>query len=210
MPRAKIPGLAEVPVADKRHGRAQRRQRRGVVGREHEVPAVLRDEGALALRVRARFGLDPAQVPLRLITNGSLVGQARVQQGLRQLGEAGGEVWFKVDAGTSAAIERINGIRLTPEAMARNLARCAELCATWVQTCMFCWDGTAPTDADIEAYLAVLERAGLARLRGVLLYGIARPSMQAEAVHLSALEVSALQAIAARIEKKGLTVRVSP
>ena len=165
---------------------------------------------ALAVRVRAQFGLDPVQVPLRLITNGSLVGQARVQQGLRQLGEAGGEVWFKVDAGTSAAIERINGIRLSPEAIARNLARCAELCATWVQTCMFCWDGAAPTDTDIEAYLAVLERAGLARLRGVLLYGIARPSMQAEAVHLSALDASDLQEIATRIEKKGLTVRVSP
>ncbi len=164
----------------------------------------------LALRLRAEAGLDPAQVPLRVITNGSLVGQAPVQQGLRRLGDAGGEVWFKVDAGTTESIERINGVRLDPESVAHNLTRCAELCDTWVQTCMFRWDGIAPSAADIEAYLLLLERSGIARLRGVLLYGIARPSMQAEAVRLSPLDAIDLKVIAARIEKKGLTVRVSP
>lgn len=57
----------------------------------------------LAGQVRRETGLDPA-VPLRLITNGSLVGHSPVQMGLRRLGQLGGEIWFKVDAGTREAI----------------------------------------------------------------------------------------------------------
>lgn len=171
----------------------------------------------LVLRLREEFGLGgprseggPAAVPVRLITNGSLMGQARVQEGVRRLGEAGGEVWFKVDGGSTAAIERINGVNLAPEVVARNLARCAQLCDTWVQTCMFRWDGMAPSDADVDAYLALLRAAGLDRLQGVLLYGIARPSMQPEAARLSPLEPDELEDIGARMRKQGLTVRVSP
>ncbi len=165
---------------------------------------------AIAARVRAELGLSPAEVPLRLITNGSLIAQARVQEGVRRLGEAGGEVWFKVDGGTADAIERINGVRLEPESVARNLARCAQLCPTWVQTCMFRWDGELPSAADLEAYLAVLEAAGIDHLQGVLLYGVARQSMQPEADRLAPLSADELETIAAQIQKKGLTVRVSP
>ncbi|MCK6410546.1 MAG: radical SAM protein, partial [Thauera sp.] len=149
-------------------------------------------------------------VPLRLITNGSLLAQARVQEGIRRLGEAGGEVWFKLDGGTAAAIERINGVVLEPAVIARNLARCAELCPTWVQTCMFRWDGELPSAEEVDAYLGVLAAAGVDRLRGVLLYGLARESMQPEAARLSPLCVAELEAIAAHIRKKGLTVSVSP
>lgn len=160
--------------------------------------------------VREAFGLASPAVPLRLITNGSLMAQARVQEGVRRLAQAGGEVWFKVDGGSAAAIERINGVRLEPVAVARNLARCAELCPTWVQACMFRWDGALPSSTDIDAWLALLEAAGTERLRGVLLYGVARPSMQPEAPRISTLAADELEAIAERARKKGLTVRVSP
>ena len=159
------------------------------------------------LRVEAGLGHE---VPIRLITNGSLFGQLRVQNGVRLLARAGGEVWFKVDAGTRASIERINGVSLDPATVVRHLAISCELCTTWVQTCMFRWDGKLPSEDDIEAYLAVLESVGATRLAGVLLYGIARPSMQPEAVRLSPLTVDELEEIAGSIRKKGLTVIVSP
>ena len=164
----------------------------------------------LVVRLRAAFGLPAAEVPLRLITNGSLMGQSRVQEGVRRLGEAAGEVWFKVDGGTADAIERINGVRLDPESIARRLARCAQLCPTWVQTCMFRWDGEPPTVAELDAYVGLLESAGIGALQGVLLYGIARQSMQPEASRLAPLGTDELEAIADRIRKKGLTVHVSP
>ena len=164
---------------------------------------------SLVVRLRDAVGLG-REVPLRLITNGSLIGQARVREGLRRLGEAGGEVWFKVDAGTQASIERINGVSLDPDLVARNLAVSAGLCTTWVQTCMFRWDGAPPSGDDIDAYIELLMRAGPERIAGVLLYGIARPSMQPEAVHLAPLHEAELEAIAAQVRKKGLMVRISP
>ncbi|MDO9596276.1 MAG: radical SAM protein [Azoarcus sp.] len=171
--------------------------------------AVFPEAIALVLRLHAEFGLGE-RVPVRLITNGSLMAQARVQEGVRLLGAGGGEVWFKVDAGDAAAIERINGIRLASDAIVRHLVICAALCPTWVQTCVFRWDGALPATHEIDAYLDVLVRAKVAALRGVLLYGIARPSMQPEAVHLSPLTAAEIEAIAGRIQQKGLTVRVSP
>ncbi|MCB1959057.1 MAG: radical SAM protein [Rhodocyclaceae bacterium] len=163
---------------------------------------------ARVIAIRDAAGL--AAVPLRLITNGSLIGRAGVQCGVARLGAAGGEVWFKVDAGKAADIERINGVALSPGKVSRSLARCAALAPTWVQTCLFAWDGEAPGDAQIEAYLACLEAAGMASLAGVLLYGVARPSMQPEAPRVTALSPQRLDAIAQRIKEKGLTVRVSP
>ncbi|KON80712.1 radical SAM protein [Azoarcus sp. PA01] len=164
---------------------------------------------SLVVRLRDAVGLG-REVALRLITNGSLVGQARVREGLRRLGEAGGEVWFKVDAGTRASLERINGVSLDPDVVARDLATSAGLCTTWVQTCMFRWDGVPPSDDDIDAYIKLLMRAGPERLAGVLLYGIARASMQPEAVHLAPLDEAELEAIAVKVRKKGLMVRISP
>ena len=158
--------------------------------------------------IRDQAGLSA--VPIRLITNGSLVDRPYVQDALRRLGAAGGEVWFKLDGGRAEDIARINGIDITPEAHARRLALCAALCPTWVQTCMVRWDGQQPADAMIDAYLAVLEQAGTAALRGVHLYGLARPSMQPEAAHLQRLSPDELEQIAHRIKQKGLTVVVSP
>jgi hypothetical protein len=56
----------------------------------------------------------------------------------------------------------------------------------------------------------VLEQAGIEHLKGVLLYGVARPSMQPEAPRVSALSADELEDIAAELRKKGLTVTVSP
>jgi len=166
------------------------------------------DAVALVIRLHVEFGLDPS-VGLRLITNGSLLGQARVQEGIRRLGQAGGEVWFKVDAGKADAIERINGIRMAPGTIARNLGTCAALCPTWAQTCVFRWDGLPPDDAELDAWLGVLTGASPA-IRGVLLYGVARPSQQPAAARISPLSSEEFDRIVVKGKEKGLTIHVSP
>lgn len=169
-----------------------------------EFPAAVE----IAVRVMAARGLAP-ELPLRLITNGSLLDRKAVQSGIARLGRTGGEVWFKFDAGTAAGLARINGTRAQPEVVARRLACCAGLAPTWVQTCLFRLDGAAPTEAEIRAWLALL--APLAStLAGVYLYSLARPSQQKEASRLERLEAGALEAVAARIRQLGLKVRVSP
>ncbi len=159
--------------------------------------------------VKRHFGLG-TEIPLRLITNGSLVGRAYVQRALAALDRCGGEVWFKVDAGTADGIARINGVTLKPAQVIRNLRRCAEICPTWVQTCVFLLDGAGPSDAEISAYLDLLEAVGIPSIRGVLLYGIARPSLQPEAPRLARLSPASIEAVAEKIKTAGLTVRVSP
>ncbi len=159
-------------------------------------------------RIRNEVGLS--EIPIRLITNGSLMGRAYVQEGLKRLARLGGEVWFKVDAGRSEDMARINGVAVSPQNVAKNLARCSGLCPTWVQTCLFRWDGQPPGEDAIHAYIQLLNVAGIDGLKGILLYGVARPSMQEESGHVAPLAREALECYADFLRDTGLTVTVSP
>lgn len=169
------------------------------------------DAVLIAQRLRDEFHLTAR---LRLITNGSLIGRPAVQTGLARLAAAGGEVWFKLDAATQDGIQRINGVALDPAGITRRLRICASLCPTWVQTCCFSLDGQPPDESEIVAWLNLLrqnqEGQPPGRLIGVHLYGLARPSLQAEAPRLGRLTECWLEALAQRIMLLGLDVRVSP
>ena len=162
----------------------------------------------LVLGVLKETGLA-GRIKLRLISNGSLLDNPRVRSGIALLGRNNGEVWFKADAGTGEAILRINGVHLAPEGIARRLRSCAELCPTWVQTCCFALDGFAPSEAELAAWLGMLAHAKDS-LVGVHLYGLARPSQQAEAPRLARLPRAWLEVLAERVRDLGLAVRVSP
>ena len=166
------------------------------------------DAVAIAGRVLATHDLT-GKVILRLITNGSLLDRKAVQTGIVRIGRAAGEVWFKVDTGTSTGLTRINGTRARPESVARRLACCAALAPTWVQTCLFSLDGELPAEQEMEAYLALLAPLAPA-LAGVHLYSLARPSLQAAASRLGRMEAEKMEKVARRIRQLGLTVRVSP
>lgn len=161
-------------------------------------------------KVLARFPACAA-LPVRLITNGSLVGRRKVQTALARLDALGGEVWFKLDAGTEADYLRINGTHMQLASVKERLLTCIAHCRTWVQTCVFAIDGQPTLTAHSHAYFELLEAvAGKGNLCGVHLYGLARESQQAEANRLSPLSAESLQSLAAEIEKRGLTVRLSP
>ncbi len=162
-------------------------------------------------RLMAESGLAD-KIKLVLITNGSLADHARVQRGIARMATLGGEVWFKLDAATAAGLRAINQTRTTPEKHLARLRRVAALAPTWVQTCVFAYDGKPPAAGEQQTYLdalAQLVRDGVP-LQGVLLYGLARPSLQPQAPHLSALPAAWLEAHAGRIRALGLSVKVTP
>jgi wyosine [tRNA(Phe)-imidazoG37] synthetase (radical SAM superfamily) len=160
--------------------------------------------------IMAEFDLI-GKIKLVLITNGSLIQRVKVKEGLRKMAGLGGEVWFKLDSATANGARRINGTRQTIEKMHDNLRTSALLCPTWLQTCVFELDGQPPADVEREAYLKFIGRlrAEEVPLRGVLLYGLARPSMQPEAARLSALPQEWMSNFAAEIEKQGVAVKLS-
>jgi wyosine [tRNA(Phe)-imidazoG37] synthetase (radical SAM superfamily) len=167
-------------------------------------------EFAEVIEVIAR--LKPAGLKLVLITNGSLMQRDNVQQGLRRMAQLNGEVWFKLDRASEEGMQRINDTRTTMDKVRQNLVTAIACCPdTWLQTCWFALDGAAPGRQDEDDYLDFL--AGLLhdaiRPRGVLLYGLARPSLQAEALRLSALSNEQMEGFAARIRALGVEAKVT-
>ena len=148
-------------------------------------------------------------IKLRVITNGSLMDKQSILDSIRHLAKCNGEVWFKLDAGTKAGIARINDVTLNPESHIERLKKCAAICPTFIQTCMFGFDGAPPSEEDITAYLSLVNQVKDV-VQGVHLYGFARPSYQAEAERLSRLPEEWLEAVAQRLRALGLTVFVSP
>ena len=148
-------------------------------------------------------------IKFRLITNGSLMDRQPIIDSVSHLAKCNGEVWFKVDAGTKEGIARINDVTLNPDSHIARLMKCAAACPTFIQTCMFGFDGEPPTEVDITAYLALISQVKDV-VQGVHLYGLARPSYQVEAERLSRLPKAWLEGVAQRIRQLGLTVYVSP
>lgn len=167
---------------------------------------------ALLGRVLGDFDLL-GKIKLVLISNGSLMHKPYVQEGLRRMQLLNGEVWFKLDRATRDGIRQVNNAELEPERVYANLKTAALLCPTWLQTCMFALDGEPPAAAELTAYLNLLARAKAEALplQGVLLYGLARPSLQPEATRLSRLTETWLADFAGRIaDCSGLAVKLSP
>ena len=161
-------------------------------------------------RVLADFDLV-GKIKLVLITNGSRADLPRVQDGLMKMAALNGEVWFKFDSATANGMRAINQTRISPEKQFERLAVAARLCPTWLQTCVLAVDGVPPSTLEQEAYLAAVKRIRQQQIpvQGVLLYGLARPSMQPQASRLSALPIEWLNTYAEKIRAAGLPVKVS-
>ncbi|MGH8762859.1 MAG: radical SAM protein [Nitrosospira sp.] len=162
-------------------------------------------------RVKCDYEL-PEELKLVLITNGSLIDRPGVQAGLRRMAELNGEVWFKLDSVTREGRLRINNTRISLKRMRENLQLAAFLCPTWLQTCMFQIDGKPPAEMESGAYLKFTE--GLLRegvpLKGVLLYGLARPSLQPEGAQLTKIGREWMETFCTEIQSLGLAVKLSP
>lgn len=166
---------------------------------------------ALIGRVRREFKVLNS-VKLVLITNGSLMDRPAVQEGLKRMAGLNGEVWFKLDSATRQGMQRINHVRLPVARVRENLRTAAALCSTWIQTCVFRMDGAPPDAGERRAYLEFLAdvvKQGIP-VKGVLLYGLARPSMQPEAPRLAPVTQAWLSGLADEIRALGVEARINP
>ncbi len=150
-------------------------------------------------------------VKVVMITNGSMTHRPDVQDAVRKLATMNGELWFKLDRATPEGMAKVNSVGGSPEVHIDRLRAVAALIPTYIQTCLFALDGDPPSAEELGAYVAAV--AGLVEdrvpLRGVQLYGIARPSHQPEAPRLRPLPIEWLEAFAERVRALGIPVHVN-
>jgi wyosine [tRNA(Phe)-imidazoG37] synthetase (radical SAM superfamily) len=167
---------------------------------------------AHAMQLLAQMLVNLADKPrsVRLITNGSQIHHAHVQAALAVLDQMQGEVWFKLDAGNDADMYAINQCTLPVSLHLERLRKCSALCKTWVQTAVV----SRHTEADkittspaLPDYLNALAQVQ-SQIRGVLLYGISRPSQQPGAKYLLPLAQGVLEDYALAIEELGIPVQL--
>lgn len=145
-----------------------------------------------------------------LITNGSLIHQQKVREGLRALHSFGGEVWFKFDSATKEGRAIFNETAQSVKSSLENIRISSELCTTKLQTCLFDYAGQGLAVKEKLAYLDALKIISkTTNIKEVLLYTLARPSMQPEASQLAALLPDVLSAVAEEIRQLGFKVSVA-
>ena len=161
-------------------------------------------------KVATEMGVFP-ESQFVLITNGSLVHQAKVQEGLTVLSTYGGEVWFKFDSATTAGRSLINNTAQSCKASLENLILSSQLCHTKVQTCLVDYKGQGVSNEERGAYLEVLTelKKRTTAIKEIMLYTLARPSLQPEAENLQAVSLEFLNSFAEDIKLLGFDVRVN-
>ena len=109
-------------------------------------------------------------------------------------------------------MEKINQISGNELSTIKRLAISADLCPTYIQTCMFKFKNNAPSNTEIDAYLELLEKVIKKKIgvKGVLLYGVERPSLLPEASgKIAKLSEDWLIELGNKIQSIGLSVKVS-
>lgn len=164
-----------------------------------QVIAVLR-------RQLEAFGLL-GRLRIVLITNGSMMHRPEVQDALRSIATVGGEAWVKVDRASEASIRLANQIGQDLARTRRQVEMASACCPTWVQTCMFEWQGEPPSEREVADYVELV--ASFDGILGVLLYGVAREPMLEEGRQVSPVSREWLAALAERLRARGVTVQLS-
>ncbi len=159
--------------------------------------------------IATELGVFPA-AKFVLISNGSLIHQTKVQNGLKRLAGYNGELWFKLDSATEEGRKRLNNAEQLPQKAFANIVTAARLCQTYLQTCVIDYQACGLIDSEKRAYLDFLTQLKAhARIEKVMLYTIARPSHQPEAVYIQPLSLPLMECFAREIAQLGYQVSVS-
>ncbi len=146
----------------------------------------------IAAQELQRAGLSAAK--LVLITNATMFGRRPVRKALEYLDQHGGEVWAKLDAGTAAYYQLVNRPGVGFARILANIAWCAQVRPTVIQTLLMRIHGQPPPEEEIHAYarrLADIIAAG-GRIKLVQLYTVARTTTESYVTPLSPEEITAI------------------
>ncbi len=130
-------------------------------------------------------GLAP-YFKLVLLTNGSVLNQGSVQDGLKLFTRAD-EIWIKLDVGTQAALERINRTAVPLERILDNIAELGRARSVVIQTMLVEVDGVLPDPGDLTEYgrrLLRLKERGV-KISVIQVYSATRPLHTKTCRHLS-------------------------
>jgi wyosine [tRNA(Phe)-imidazoG37] synthetase (radical SAM superfamily) len=158
-------------------------------------------EAARAARA-ARDRLAPG-VPLRLLTNATLFHKPRVHAALAEFDE----LWCKLDAGTEAYFQVVDGTRLPFRRILDNLLLVARERPIVIQSLFLTIDREGPDTAEVAAFverLAEIAAAG-GRIDRVQVYTVARTPSDPR---VGALAAAQLATIAARVRAAGFVADV--
>lgn len=130
--------------------------------------------------LRDRRGLE---VPLRLITNATLLDRPRVKAALPFFDE----LWCKLDAGTEGHFHKVDGTKIPFRKILDNLLATARERPIVVQSMFLSWEGVGPEEAEVEAYVERLREIveGGGRIDLVQIYTVARRPADPRAGSLS-------------------------
>jgi wyosine [tRNA(Phe)-imidazoG37] synthetase (radical SAM superfamily) len=150
--------------------------------------------------LRDRLGLP---VPMRLITNATLLDRPRVKSAL----PAFDELWCKLDAGTEGYFQKVDGTRFPFRKVLDNLLATARDRPIVIQSMFLTWESAGPEEAEIEAYTLRLREivAGGGRIDLVQIYTVARKPADPR---VGSLTDEQLEAIAARVRAEGLVAEI--
>jgi wyosine [tRNA(Phe)-imidazoG37] synthetase (radical SAM superfamily) len=150
----------------------------------------------------ARDRLAPG-IPLRLLTNATLLHKDRVHAALAEFDE----LWCKLDAGTEAYFHVVDGTRLPFRRILDNLLLVARERPIVVQSLFLALEGVGPDDAEISAWVERLREiaSGGGRIDHVQVYTVARAPSDPRC---GPLEGQRLEAIAAAARDAGLAAAV--
>ena len=133
-------------------------------------------------------------VPLRLLTNATLFHRERVRAGLAEFDE----LWCKLDAGTEAYFQVVDGTRLPFQRILDNLLLVARERPIVIQSLLLTLDGVGPGDAEISAWVErmreIVARGG--RLDHVQVYTVARKPSDPRCGPLDGARLEAIAAAA--------------
>jgi len=141
---------------------------------------------------RRENGLE--ELKLVLITNATMLHQARVRRGLEVMDRSNGEIWAKLDAGTPEFFQRIARSAVSFERILDNLRQIARARPIVIQSLFMRIEDQPPPDEEIAAYCQrlgeIVEDGGQIKL--VQVYTVSRPPAESFVSPLTAPEVDAL------------------